>query len=307
MSSGLFNKIQFGDGFGVTDEGNGVIRVDSSSEGGGDGTAGPPGPAGPAGPTGATGPAGPTGPTGPKGDTGTTGAAGTPGATGATGPTGPTGLTGPAGPTGATGAASTVPGPTGPTGATGPTGPQGVPGTPAPTVAYGTSLPASPTDGLEAILVDSTANPSYQWRFRYNAGNTTAYKWEFVGGAAAVAVLDPQDQVTGDATWRDTSTAGPMLTMARAGVYFVDATCSGSSSVSNAQIDIGIAAGAGTPGGGAAAEINVPFVNNFVALALAGAPLVVTAGQDIRIRYFGASGTAYFKKRNIVVTPLRVA
>lgn len=51
MSSGLFNKIQWGDGLAVTDEGDGVIRVDSSG-GGGDGTAGPPGPAGPTGPSG---------------------------------------------------------------------------------------------------------------------------------------------------------------------------------------------------------------------------------------------------------------
>ena len=51
-------------------------------------------------------------------------------------------------------------------------------------ISYGTTLPGSPTDGQEAILVDSTTNPSYQWRFRYNAGSSSAYKWEFVGGAS---------------------------------------------------------------------------------------------------------------------------
>ena len=136
MSSGLFNKIQFGDGFGVTDEGNGVIRVD----GGGAGETGPPGATGPAGPPGSTGPPGTAGPAGPKGDPGATGSAGPPGATGQTGPQGPagtqgpqgdpgvtgpqgvqgaTGAAGPQGPQGATGAASTVPGPAGPQGAAG--------------------------------------------------------------------------------------------------------------------------------------------------------------------------------------------
>jgi PKD repeat protein len=52
-------------------------------------------------------------------------------------------------------------------------------------VPYGTTLPASPADGQEAILVDSTTNPSYQWRFRYNAGSSSAYKWEYVGGTDA--------------------------------------------------------------------------------------------------------------------------
>ena len=40
-------------------------------------------------------------------------------------------------------------------------------------IAYGTSLPTAPTDGQEAVLVDNTTNPSYQWRFRYNAGSSS--------------------------------------------------------------------------------------------------------------------------------------
>lgn len=47
---------------------------------------------------------------------------------------------------------------------------------------YGTALPGSPADGAEHILVDSTTNPTYQWRFRYNATSSSSYKWEFVGG-----------------------------------------------------------------------------------------------------------------------------
>lgn len=48
---------------------------------------------------------------------------------------------------------------------------------------YGTAFPASPVDGQEYTLVDSTSNPSYIWRFRYNNGSSSAYKWEFVGGS----------------------------------------------------------------------------------------------------------------------------
>jgi hypothetical protein len=49
---------------------------------------------------------------------------------------------------------------------------------------YGIALPASPADGQEAILVDSLTVPTYQWRFRWNAGSTNADKWEFIGGIA---------------------------------------------------------------------------------------------------------------------------
>jgi hypothetical protein len=55
---------------------------------------------------------------------------------------------------------------------------------------YGTMLPGSPVDGQEFILVDSLTNPTYQWRFRYNAGSTSAYKWEFIGGTELRAIAD---------------------------------------------------------------------------------------------------------------------
>ena len=49
-------------------------------------------------------------------------------------------------------------------------------------VQYGTSLPTSPVDGQECILVDSLTVPSYQWHMRYNAQGTTSNKWECIGG-----------------------------------------------------------------------------------------------------------------------------
>jgi hypothetical protein len=52
-----------------------------------------------------------------------------------------------------------------------------------PPIPYGTSLPGTPVDGQEAILVSSITNPTYTWRFRYNAQSTSAYKWEFIGGS----------------------------------------------------------------------------------------------------------------------------
>jgi len=93
---------------------------------------------------------------------------------------------------------------------------------PAAALGYGTTLPGSPVDGQEAILVDSTTSPSYQWRFRYNSSNSTAYKWEFVGGAAALnEVTASEVRLGGGTTYADITTAGPQLTAPRAGVYDV--------------------------------------------------------------------------------------
>ena len=83
---------------------------------------------------------------------------------------------------------------------------------------YGTILPASPVDGQEHILVDSTTNPTYQWRFRYNAASTSTYKWGFIGGPAAGAeVLG--SLTTGSPTYVDVG--GPSLAVPRAGIYMV--------------------------------------------------------------------------------------
>jgi hypothetical protein len=209
------------------------------------------GPTGPAGPTGPTGPQGPQGDTGAQGPTGATGATGPGGATGAAGATG---ATGPAGPGVAAGGASgqvlrkntatdfdTIWTPEDSLNYKGdwaagayndgdivvyqgleyvavrPTSATPTPWTtPLLPPQYGTTLPASPADGQEAILVDSVTAPTYQWRFRYNAQSTSAYKWEFVGGSS-MRSLGGGAAVPTSGALTDCSLAA--LVIARAGIY----------------------------------------------------------------------------------------
>jgi len=101
-------------------------------------------------------------------------------------------------------------------------GMQGPPGLAA-NVNYGTTLPPTPADGQEAILVDSTTNPTYQWRFRYNAGHTgDGYKWECTGGTHAFTAGSTTAQPT-NATWIDAG--GPSMTLPRDGVYDIEWGC----------------------------------------------------------------------------------
>lgn len=114
-------------------------------------------------------------------------------------------------------------------------------------VAYGTTLPSSPADGQEAVLVDSLTNPTYQWRFRYNTANTTPYKWEFIGGSPMYA--------------RNNGMGGVSLTLPRAGVYTLAHGCDIYSATQDAIVTIWLlvngaqqvplqvrATGAGSPG-----------------------------------------------------------
>jgi hypothetical protein len=86
---------------------------------------------------------------------------------------------------------------------------------------YGTSLPGSPTDGQEYTLVDSTTAPTYQWRFRYNAGSGSSYKWEFVGGTTLLNEVLAAEGVTTSGAFQNLTTTGPQITVPVAGEYTV--------------------------------------------------------------------------------------
>lgn len=85
---------------------------------------------------------------------------------------------------------------------------------------YGTNFPVSPIDGQEAILVDSVTNPTYQWRFRYNAGSSSAYKWEYIGGVAATSIVETAESVS-STSYGDIATIGPQFVVPRSGEYEV--------------------------------------------------------------------------------------
>lgn len=85
---------------------------------------------------------------------------------------------------------------------------------------YTTSLPTSPWDGQEIILVDSLTNPSYHWTMRYNANSSSAYKWEFIGGQQAWRAVHLEvGSSFNSATYVDVSLGGivPSFTLPFAG------------------------------------------------------------------------------------------
>jgi hypothetical protein len=178
--------------------------------------------------------------------------------------------------------------------------------------AYGTTLPGSPVDGQQAVLVDSTTSPTYMWQFRYNAGSSSAYKWEFIGGSPATAVVATAESSTTIGSWLDLATVGPSVVMPRTGDYRAEAggICSSNINALTAYI-VGITVGAGSPTTAQQAYAlaqGTPLLNGFaalVAVAISG----VTAGQDIRMRYYGSGGAATWtwQARRIAIYPIRVS
>jgi len=176
---------------------------------------------------------------------------------------------------------------------------------PLPTPAYGTSLPISPLDGQEAILVDSLTNPTYQWRFRYNAGSSSAYKWEFVGGSRVFVSVPTVETLASATTWSDLATVGPRFIVPRGGDYTVQAGCTGTHGAAGTFIIAGIAVGASDPG--SYNQLATICISNAWAAVSMESLNGVVMGNDVRLRYYASAANAQFQKRYLSVLPVRVA
>ena len=169
-----------------------------------------------------------------------------------------------------------------------------------PVVGVGTTLPASPYDGQEYVLVDSLTAPTYQWRFRYTASITDAYKWMFVGGAPAYTAVETDESFSTVGT-SDLPTVGPQITIPRLGDYWVDATADGYHAVAGGVFNWQV-----TPTAIAAflksiTANDATTVGVFQKLNLAAGTLLKMVYQN------GTAGAAHYRKRRLGITPIRVA
>ena len=175
------------------------------------------------------------------------------------------------------------------------------------TVSYGTTLPASPVDGQEAILVDSTTNPSYQWRFRYNAGSSSTYKWEYMGGSFARAEVTAYEALPVFGAWQNLGTNGPAVVAARAGDYDVLAGAvaqHGAAATKNVYIS---AAVGDTNGVEPWSRVTVS-ANAFFQLSIGQRFTGVSAGATIKLRYFAETDAGVlFGERWLRLQPIRVS
>jgi hypothetical protein len=168
---------------------------------------------------------------------------------------------------------------------------------------YGTTLPASPVNGQEAILVDSTTNPIYQWRFRYNANNTTAYKWEFIGGPAWQAIEGTDVPLGGGAT-----ALGPVMPVPRNGVYQLRCFAYGfhaSDVVAHLIMDIATYPGGVVLPGCPTVSIGFPYPNLSGLMVIEYTATITGTGQ-VCARYTTSTGSTA-RNRMASIIPVRVS
>jgi len=178
---------------------------------------------------------------------------------------------------------------------------------------YGTTLPGSPVDGQEAILVDSTTAPTYRWRFRYNAGSSSTFKWEFIGGGALSNYLGTQQAVGSASTWVDLGTGQPIVTVPRAGDYRAEwrfRMLNADPAAQQAFVTV-VPAG-GTPGtiqagSTAIAPSQVTDYSDFANPTRDASLAAIAASVTLRLMYYATSTNVSFSNRLLAVTPIRVS
>jgi len=171
---------------------------------------------------------------------------------------------------------------------------------------YGLALPSSPADGQEHILVDSLTAPTYQWRFRYNAGSASAYKWEFVGGAPAFANVETFETMA-SATYADLATAGPAITLPRDGDYLAEHAFRGTNNTVARFIfsSLGVSGATATDTGRAGPSVasTTQYLHGYRRVKLLG----VTGTRVVKVQYRVDGGSAQIGERDLTITPVRVA
>lgn len=176
---------------------------------------------------------------------------------------------------------------------------------PASSVGYGTSLPGSPVDGQEHILVDNVDTPTYAWRFRWNAGSDHTDKWEFIGGSPALVEVATAEG-TASTTYVALTTA-VQFTLPRAGVYEIEhwAHVANSTNFQNSAqtVKLGAAAAADAE----AWSMMNPQTGNPDPAFWGGRRSGLAASAVLALNYKVSGGTGTFSKRALKVTPVRVS
>jgi len=164
-----------------------------------------------------------------------------------------------------------------------------------------TTPPASPADG-DIWYFPADATNGVVWQLRYNSGSASAYKWEYVGGSLLAGYVATEEGTT-STSYVALTTAGPSITLPRAGDYRVEMSNFGYNPVSGSAAQMGAylngsATGVSTYSGA------VFYTSVYKSFAVVG----VTAGWVLNALYRTVgSGQSNFGERTLLVRPIRIS
>lgn len=180
---------------------------------------------------------------------------------------------------------------------------------------FGAAFPAVPAlvDKVTFTLTDNGVTPTFIWRFTYNLSNSSAFKWEFVGGSGKTAEVATAENCNSTA-YVDLATVGPQITTPRAGVYEITLAFNwyGTNVASGGAVKIGAAATSPTEGfncgageNGAGAGNNITFQSR-----VGGSKTIIrtlAAADVLKMQYHVPTTTATFCDRALRLLPVRLS
>lgn len=167
-----------------------------------------------------------------------------------------------------------------------------------------TSLPGSPADAQQAILVDSTSAPTYAWLLQWSAA---AAKWIFIGGSPAEAEVGTQQNGAAGTAYQDLATVGPQFVVPRAGTYEIVFSASLSAADVGAQVYVSPKLGAAATADADAAQAIVPAAGVAgTAAAIVRSGLAASATIKLQYRSAGAAGAPTAGLRRLAIRPVTV-
>lgn len=179
------------------------------------------------------------------------------------------------------------------------------------TPAYVTSLPGSPTDGLE-IFYGADPTNGVIWHLRYRSAASGSYKWDFLGGGFLSAEVNTSETTT-STSFADLTTVGPSITIPLAGDYiFIGSAKVEVASASNNSYLAALKIGSG------AIVDDDAFVDFTLDNSTAGTRGTIqsrsirrnvsAAATVCKIQYRTTNGAAVptFRRRTLIAIPVRV-
>ena len=158
----------------------------------------------------------------------------------------------------------------------------------------------TPFDALRVVLAVDTTN-GINWEFKYRSGSASSYKWEYVGGAPMFAEVTTSE-TTSSLTYAALATAGPAITLPRAGDYLVEIgarVVAPASTTAYMSYDIG---GTGAVDADAVIITNADATITRVRVKTGLTAVTLTAKYKL-----SAANATSFANRWMKVTPIRVS
>jgi len=169
-----------------------------------------------------------------------------------------------------------------------------------------TTLPTVPFNGQEVFYLADDTN-GIVWHLKYREASASTYKWEVVGGPPMFAYVGTQQSIafaTYGANYTSTGMTAISITAPLAGDYDVEVGAqvfNATACQANMSYDIG---GTGAVDGDSW-EVGIA-VNTYPAGSSARRKTALAASTALVAKYKTSAGTAFFAKRWMRVTPIRV-